>query len=99
LCKWRWKDVRKEASEGGNAAYRLTWSTRLPPFSSQFPLVENVVGFLQLIIIIIILLLLDINLFNKKYNFNNFKNRQKRKKKKKKELGFVDSLPLFDGFD
>jgi hypothetical protein len=53
----------KEASEGGKAAYRLSWSTRLPPFSSQFPLVENVVGFLQLIIIIIIMLLLDIKFF------------------------------------
>ncbi len=86
----------KEASEGGKAAYRLTWSARLPPFSSQFPFVENVVGFLQ-IIIIIIMLLLDINFFKKKYIFNHFKNRKKRKKKI--GLGFVDSLAFFERFD
>jgi hypothetical protein len=58
------KEAREAGREGGKAAYRLTWSTRLPHFSSQFPLIENVVGFLQLIIIIIIiLLLLDIKLF------------------------------------
>jgi len=87
----------KEASEGGKAAYRLSWSTRLPPFSSQFPLVENVVGFLQLIIIIIIMLLLDIKFF-KKY-FSLISKTEKKKKKKKIGLGFVDSSACFEPRD
>jgi hypothetical protein len=92
----------KEASEGGKAAYRLTWSTRLPPFSSQFPLVENVVGFLQLIIIIIIIiiimLLLDIKIFLNIY-FSLISKTEKKKKKKKIGLGFVDSSACFEPWD